>query len=153
MTPTELLTKHQAELIHELRELDATIARAQTRRAKVRAELERIYPEARTLSVPPPTPSVVLSVWNYTVYSRSASVTITAKGRKAVTDVDPTLNSTDFTILAVLFPRNTPADVTKLLALPELNDPTSKPKRRLNLLHRSAYINIEFTPLPVQVRS
>ena len=119
---TDSLTRRQSKLIDDLRSTEQQITTLTRRRRTIRAELERIYPEARELSPAPPVHGDVITVWNYAALSHTGQVVITAKGKASLDVVDPALKTVQLLTLALLLPRPHGADLTKLLNVPVIKE-------------------------------
>ena len=145
---TEQLTRRQSKLITDLRSTEQQISALISRRKSIRAELERIYPEARHLSPPPPVIGDTLSVWNYITLDHEAKVIITYKGKQALDDMDPTLRVVQLNVLALLLPRPQGADLTKLFNVPIIKEEPNY-KRYIKRLDDAGFIHIEYTKIPV----
>ena len=142
--PVEDLTRRQASLIAQLRDLDSQISHLSNKRIQVRAELERIYPEARrqvTQRVPKEQ-ATVLSIFNHEANGFDCIATITPSGRKAIeTFSDATLTDADIIILALC---TSPANAQKLIKFPELLAVHARPSSRVHRMFKAGYLNLEF---------
>lgn len=149
---TEQLTRRQSKLITDLRSTEQQISALISRRKTIRAELERIYPEARHLSPPPPVIGDPLSVWNYASNHHTAQVVITHKGKQAIDCMDPALRIVQLNVLALLLPRPQGADLTKLLNVPIIKEEPNY-RRYIKRLDDAGFIHIEYTKIPATPNS
>jgi hypothetical protein len=144
MTSERPITRRQEQLIRELREVDADLARLRSRRANIMRELDRIYPEARKELTPPPKdPGIVIGPWNFERHGYTARLTITAKGRKAIRENDATLRQIDTMVLSLALTRENGVDLSKLMRVEQIKTVEGH-KKRLDVLAQRGYINIEY---------
>lgn len=144
LVPTEDLTRRQAALIQQLRDLDAQISHLSNTRISVRAELERIYPQARLQVIRrvPKEAATVLSIFNYEANGFDCVATTSPSGLKAIqTFTDATLTDADVIILALC---TTPANAQKLIRLPDLLAVHARPSSRVHRMFKAGYLNLEF---------
>ena len=149
--PDESLTRRQAQLIQQLRELDTQLAHLRSRRNAITGELERIYPQVRAsgLTPPPKEQGVILSVSNYEAHGSTCRAITSAQGTRVLNQLgDPSLQDADVVILA-LCTRENGADVSKLLKVKQLKELHNNPRSRVHRMFRRGYLDLVFeTPVP-----
>lgn len=139
----ESISKKQDRLIEDLRATDLELDRLRRHRQFVLQELDAIYPEARQLAKPPKERGTVITIWNYAQQGFTCRITTTSTGNAITSDPNPTFfNMADIAILTLC---KDGANADKLINLPYLKALTPHPKRIINKLQTSNFLELTFT--------